>query len=458
MAGCIDVTLIILEGLLRVVNAALYVVLAPSELYYWATERPRGERDKVVIVGASFAGLEAQRNLSRDFDVTVVDFKDYFEYTPGVLRAFVEPGHMSSLTGRIPRSKNRFVEGAAVAVKPGSRELLVQSSESKAVTSIPYKYLLIATGSTYAGTIKASPDEASYTERLATWEAEAQRLAKAESVLIIGAGPVGVELAGEILTRYPEKKVTLTDMASDVCPAFRPKSRAHAKRWLEQRGCGLELGVPIDGKFPDLKVDARGCTLRGGKRLDADVVYRCMGFRPNTEWLRGGPLSAALDRRGFIRVNDYLQVEGFGDIFAMGDCMSHRSGEVKLGHTAELNAHLVVENLRRLRERGASRDRKDKLGDDEVTSLLRYPQGVVGASRTPFIYCLSLGKYDATMGFNWLVINGPLAALVKWTLEWTKVMACREEPIGTLFWKFADVVSLWLGRTLVKTETRQTAS
>jgi hypothetical protein len=77
---------------------------------------------------------------------------------------------------------------------------------------------------------------------------------------------------------------------------------------------------------------------------------------------------------------------------------------------------------------------------------------VTGADLTPKIYCVSLGAYEATLAFNGLVISGFLAALTKWLLEWTKVQAARARPIGVVFWIIADVVSNWLGRTLLPTK------
>jgi hypothetical protein len=146
----------------------------------------------------------------------------------------------------------------------------------------------------------------------------------------------------------------------------------------------------------------------------------------------------------------------------MGDCMIHdKSGEIKLGHTAQVyrnyqffvffnnlciffivlffrffllfsvylscnstqvNAHLVVDNIKRL-----------ELGSKPLT----YPEAVTGGGPTPKIYCISLGKYDASLGFSWLVVNGKLAGFMKWLLEWTQVQAADEKPIGTVFWKVA---------------------
>jgi apoptosis-inducing factor 2 len=56
-------------------------------------------------VGASFAGLACARSLRRDFKVTLVDQRDYFEYTPGILRLFVKPGYLNELCASIKQFK-----------------------------------------------------------------------------------------------------------------------------------------------------------------------------------------------------------------------------------------------------------------------------------------------------------------------------------------------------------------
>merc|ERR1712139_562726 len=53
---------------------------------------------RVLIIGGSFAGLACGRDLRNHFLVTIVDAKEYFEYTPGVLRAYVKPKHLDALT------------------------------------------------------------------------------------------------------------------------------------------------------------------------------------------------------------------------------------------------------------------------------------------------------------------------------------------------------------------------
>ena len=63
--------------------------LAPGGATLLSTAPP--PKTKVVVIGGSFAGLRVQRELGDDFDVTVVDLKQYFEYTPGVLRLYTQP-------------------------------------------------------------------------------------------------------------------------------------------------------------------------------------------------------------------------------------------------------------------------------------------------------------------------------------------------------------------------------
>ena len=60
-------------------------------------------KPRVVIVGSSFAGLSCARSLRTDFNVTLVDMRDYFEYSPGILRLFVNPEYLAQLCASTKR-------------------------------------------------------------------------------------------------------------------------------------------------------------------------------------------------------------------------------------------------------------------------------------------------------------------------------------------------------------------
>jgi len=248
-------------------------------------------------------------------------------------------------------------------------------------------------------------------------------------VIIVGAGAVGVELAGEILTVYPSKRVTFVDMATTILPGFDERAAGYSLRWLEKRGAELVLGEAIEA------IRHESVLLKSGTELLADVVYKCVGVQPNTGMLASSPFAKSFGFRNSIEVNDHLQVEGYPRVYAVGDLMSHSSRELKLGHTAELNGHLAAHNIAAA-VRGAS--------------LADYPRGVTGADTSPKLYCLSLGRYDAVLGFNGLYFCGWIVAVIKWMLEWTKVAAAAERPVGILFWTVADVASCWLSRTVLR--------
>lgn len=57
-----------------------------------------GGNRRVLVVGGGFSGVVVAKDLKWSFDVTIVDAKEFFEYTPGILRAFVKPSHFDTLS------------------------------------------------------------------------------------------------------------------------------------------------------------------------------------------------------------------------------------------------------------------------------------------------------------------------------------------------------------------------
>ena len=405
-----------------------------------------GRKPQVVIVGASFAGLAVQRELSHcsnQLDITLVDYKTYFEYTPGVLRCFIDPAYFQKLArplSAIETTGTRVITGQVTNVNVaqsnnGDRNEVTLKDGRK----IPYDYLVLAAGSTYPAPIKATPDQQTIQERQMQWNLAAAELETAQIVAIVGAGAVGVELAGEIRDKYPTKRIMLIDMAPTILPGFENQSIRYATKWLKDNHVELYLASPLK------KIDAKYIQFVEGTTVQVDIVYKCVGVAPNADFLKStSALAASLQGPNkAVVVNDHLQIIGHSHIFCAGDlCFHGKSNELKLAHTAEMNAHLVAENISRMLKSKQS-------ANQECSSLLTYPSGVVGNSATPKIYCLSLGKYDATLGFNQLVINGSLGAIMKWLIEWTSVAAVAQRPVGNLFWMIAHFSSNLLGRTIL---------
>lgn len=70
--------------------------------------------------------------------------------------------------------------------------------------------------------------------------------------------------------------------------------------------------------------------------LDADLVLKCIGININSEAYESGSLSDKLDEKKQLKVNEYFQVEGFENVFAIGDCCN--SKEIKEAYVANLHA------------------------------------------------------------------------------------------------------------------------
>ena len=103
---------------------------------------------------------------------------------------------------------------------------------------------MLATGSSYPFPGKSGTEDAS--EASARFRDGYEALSRAERVLLLGAGPVGIELAGEIAAVWPTKQVTIVDIVGDLLGGrFKPELRRELHRQLEQHGVRLVLGNPL---------------------------------------------------------------------------------------------------------------------------------------------------------------------------------------------------------------------
>lgn len=131
------------------------------------------------------------------------------------LRPLVEPAFADRITWAHVdhlKGKARLVVASVEAVTE-QQVLLSAVDGSSSQSPVPYDYLVVATGSSNAGAPAARARGGGHSAlqaRRAAFAAEAKILAEAQSVLIVGGGPTGVELAGEILTDQPNKKAGIS--------------------------------------------------------------------------------------------------------------------------------------------------------------------------------------------------------------------------------------------------------
>jgi NADH dehydrogenase len=166
-----------------------------------------------------------------------------------------------------------------------------------------------------------------------------------DRVVIVGAGFVGVELAGELLwlreSRGLSYEVVLVDMLGEPLELLGNKmASVKARRVLERLGARLLLGRRV------VSVDDKGVVLEGGKRVNADAVVWVAGLRgPGIGMPRGSQ-----DAKGFIRVDRALRVPGFGGrVYAVGDAARLETKPyclaLKMAREALRSARVAVLNI-----------------------------------------------------------------------------------------------------------------
>ncbi|KAI7888571.1 uncharacterized protein EV154DRAFT_425564 [Mucor mucedo] len=312
---------------------------------------------RVVIIGGGFTGFTVASILDPmpRFHVTLIDTKDSFEYTPGMIKLLVRPEETSSLRVR----HDAYVKEGRVII--GYAEKVVEDAKSVKVNNeyVPLDYLVIATGSTYMSKLKSFDTSSLY--RLSELAAEHNALKQSKSVLIIGSGGlVGCELASEIATHvYPspyqkKKRITIVDSHSNLVRRSSEKRQANALNYLKGLGVEVVLNekiVDFDSGDTNSYLGSSGCCYAG-----YDKVFMATGTTPCSEIFQGDGdvgFESSVDHWGKVRVKKTLQLDHykFKHIFAGGDVTNVT--EEKTGYAATLAGVCIARNICRLEKNKA---------------------------------------------------------------------------------------------------------
>ncbi|MGC1734618.1 MAG: FAD-dependent oxidoreductase [Pseudonocardiaceae bacterium] len=297
-------------------------------------------RTTVVVVGGGYGGVNTAKALDDIADVVLVEPKEAFQHNVAALRALVDLDFAPTTFLPYDRllSRGRVVREPAVSVAPG-RVTLGSGTELAA------DYIVLATGSRYP--FPAKSDHTSVAEALKAYRVAHEALAAADRVLLLGAGPVGIELAGEISNAWPGKHITLLDAGPDLLPGdYNPALRVELARQLAERGIELVLGSPLAADPPTAPGELAPIEVRttDGRELRADLWLRCYGVVPVSDYLTG-ELAGARTPSGRLRVDGQLRVGGHPSVFAVGDVTDHLPA---MAGFASRQADVVVATIRAL--------------------------------------------------------------------------------------------------------------
>lgn len=216
---------------------------------------------------------------------------------------------------------------------------------------VDFDYLVIATGTSYAFPAKIAISH--YADTPPLYATMQTTIENATRVVVVGGGPTGVELCGEILERYPDKTVTLVHSRERLIgEPYREAFSEAVQTKLESIGVRIILNDRVDMKASSLAVSGvletnfisgeQILRTTQGQELECDLVFFCTGARVNKASYESD-FAAVCDERGRLRVRETLQVEGYSNIFAMGDCTN--VDEPKLGYAAQQQAAVLAKNI-----------------------------------------------------------------------------------------------------------------
>ena len=312
-------------------------------------------RQRVVVIGSGFGGLFGTKALKgADADVTMIAKTTYHLFQPllyQVTTGILSEGEVAPPTRAVlARQRNaRVILGEVTDIDLEARTVTSRVLHSETVTL--YDSLIVAAGSSqsyfgnehfaeFAPGMKSVDDALELRGRifgafeLAEISDNEEEIVRLLTFVVIGAGPTGVEMAGQIVElahrtlrrdfrriNSREARVVMLDAAPQVLPPYGRKLGARAQRDLEKLGVEVLLGALVTD------VDERGIEyqMKDGSRHRIEAVTKV--------WAAGveaSPLGrllarqsgAAVDRAGRVGVNADLTLPGHPEVFVVGDMIN----------------------------------------------------------------------------------------------------------------------------------------
>jgi len=342
-------------------------------------------KQRVVIVGAGFGGLNAATSLAgAPLEITVIDRKNHHTFQPllyQVATAGLSPGEIAApIRSIFRRNKNVEVLMAEVTGFDLQRRVVRTQGQDQddKDQELAYDFLIVAAGASHAyfgheewqplaPGLKTIEDALEIRRRvllafeLAERQASAGQASDPLNFVVVGAGPTGVELAGTLaeICRHalahdfrsidPRRThIHLIEGGPHVLPAY-PEDLSRSALGQLQR-----LGVEVLTSTMVTKIEPGTITM-GETRMNAAVILWAAGVAAST---LGKKLEAPVDRAGRVLVQPDLSIAGHAEVFVIGDlaALTDKSGKMLPGvaPVAILEGRYVAKIIRREIEAGLS--------------------------------------------------------------------------------------------------------
>jgi len=302
-------------------------------------------QQRIVIVGCGIAGLELSLFLlKKKRDFLIINPTDYFHVTFASVRSVALQGWANkTMIPLQPTLGDHFKMGKVVEILPNADQtsnaggkVLLESGEE-----VKYGRLVIATGTREQWPVRLYEMEKE--EALRRYEKLCEKAKSSKQVVVIGGGATGVEIAAEFKTILPNIDVALINSNRQLVGPFSERSQQALQTQLStQFGIKLVLEERVTN-LNELEQCGNGCVKTNkGTEIEADLIFKVIGDRINATAYEKG-LAPAVEESGRLKVDTSFRVEGFPNIFAIGDCTSFQ--EPKIGALAQEHAKLLGKSM-----------------------------------------------------------------------------------------------------------------
>lgn len=433
------------------------------------------------------------------FLVTIVDCKEFFEYTPGVLRAFVKPKHLDALTFTLypvieERMGCKFIWGEVKKLDGDKRIATIKPMFAQEEEELDFDFCVIAAGcnfgpfhkwgeSLWFPTVheKARPEgswphlderflEGRRRHILEEYSYVQSLNEKKASVLIVGAGFIGVEWATELQHFFPNLKLTIIDFLPTCLGPLPAGAAKYCVKYMKKKGIQQHYNTKYDAKNPEFWKQI-------GLPDGVDKEYVCIGVKASNYFMPPETLSEKgpggggwilMDMTLAVKTRDNkrwgVDEKGYGRIYAIGDCNYSCVEEAgkkpdewpippipKISYPGEEEAIVAATNICKIDKLMHQGKTTSHFGGSLEPHNMHWPWGAG-------MFATSLGPMDAcfVMGANWVKGSGmtatwgSLSAVQKEVIEASKVDECAFGLVGRLIWHFVHhtPVHLWGGGPL----------
>lgn len=313
---------------------------------------PKSELPRIVIIGGGFGGMRFVKRIdTQKYQVVLLDRYNYHTFQPllyQVATAGLEPDSIAGPVRKTFQKKKNFYFRMASAKNVDPVEKIVETS----IGNIGYDHLVLACGSITnffnneefeqrAFPLKQLPHALNLRSQilqnfekavLKNDENEVQRLM---NYVIVGGGPTGVEVAGalgelkkHVLPKdFPElnlnkMQIYLVEGQDRLLGGMSEKSGAKAFEYLKKFDVNLYVGKIVQS------FDGETVVLNDGMRIPSETLIWAAGVNGNA--LDGMPQVVTRDKR--YSVNEFNKIEGYDEVYAIGDVASMKSEEFQRGH------------------------------------------------------------------------------------------------------------------------------